>query len=453
MMSKKVALDEITLMIKKGVTPKYTEISSDTTVKVINQKCIRDFQVNYELCRNHDLTKRKIAEEKYLTQFDVLINSTGTGTLGRVAQFLRHGSITVDSHVCIVRPNPELIDPLYFGYLIKSKQSIIEGLYTGSTGQTELDKNALSILELEIIEDRETQKRIGEIFQYWDDKLTNNTAMNATLEKIAQRIFKSWFIDFDPVTANAESVQFDGLSPEIQALFPNEFEESELGMIPKGWEAVNFGSQLIHTIGGDWGKEVIDEKHTENVRIIRGTDFNNLLKGNDSAVPTRFVEAKKLKTRKLESNDIIIEVSGGSPTQPTGRSMRISENVLDLLALPVEPASFCRLFRPASAEVSTLLSHHLTRLYNEGGTWKYQNQSTGISNFQTKYFLENELVVMPSEAVLRQFHKTIKPIVDKISLNGSQINSLSKIRDKLLPRLISGNITIQKAEELLEEAS
>ena len=339
--------------------------------------------------------------------------------------------------------------PKYVYYLMKSID--FSGFNVG-TGVPTLNRNHLSSLLVADI-GYEKEKEIAEALSSLDNKISNNTAMNATLEKIAQRIFKSWFVDFDPVKANAEDVTSDGLSPEIQALFPNEFEESELGMIPKGWEAVNFGSQLIHTIGGDWGKEVLDEKHTENVRIIRGTDFNNLLKGNDSAVPTRFVEAKKLKTRKLESNDIIIEVSGGSPTQPTGRSMRISEDVLDLLALPVEPASFCRLFRPASAEVSTLLSHHLTRLYNEGGTWKYQNQSTGISNFQTKYFLENELVVMPSEDILRQFHKTIKPIVNKISLNGSQINSLSKIRDKLLPRLISGKITIQKSEELLEEAS
>ncbi|MEF1336756.1 restriction endonuclease subunit S, partial [Vibrio rotiferianus] len=70
---------------------------------------------------------------------------------------------------------------------------------------------------------------------FLDEKITNNQAMNQTLEKIAQRIFKSWFIDFDPVKANKEGLPFDGLSPEIQALFPSEFEDSELGMIPKGW--------------------------------------------------------------------------------------------------------------------------------------------------------------------------------------------------------------------------
>ncbi|MFS1877507.1 hypothetical protein [Enterovibrio norvegicus] len=106
------------------------------------------------------------------------------------------------------------------------KPSDISEAYIGLPPQEELHKlNAL----------------IGAL---WQKQKTINEAMNQTLEKLAQRIFKSWFIDFDPVKANKEGLPFDGLSPEIQALFPSEFEDSELGMIPKGGKSVTLKNTL-----------------------------------------------------------------------------------------------------------------------------------------------------------------------------------------------------------------
>lgn len=186
------------------------------------------------------------------------------------------------------------------------------------------------------------------------------------------------------------------------------------------------------------------------VRIIRGTDIPNIKSCQDSNVPFRYVEEKKLKTRSLNAGDIVIEVSGGSPTQPTGRSIYVTDEILKRLSLPVEPASFCRLFRPKSKELGMVLGLHLEKIYQDGETWLYQNQSTGISNFQTKVFLENEMVAVAPSEILKLFYKAMLPFVKL--MHSSENIKLTQLRDTLLPKLLSGEITLPEAEQAVSEA-
>lgn len=317
------------------------------------------------------------------------------------------------------------------------------------------------------------------------NKIDLNRQINQTLEQIAQTLFKSWFVDFDPVIDNAldagffeqdlafseellhrvelrkavrESDNFKPLPEDIRQLFPDTFEEcaeSVLGLggwVPKGWHYDCFGKLLSSTIGGDWGKDAQDEKHTVQSRIVRGTDIPDLSNGQLSDAPLRWVEPKKLKSRQIEVGDIIIEVSGGSPTQSTGRSLFITQLMLERLGGVVEPASFCRRFEPKSYTLGMLASIHLKKIYSDGKMWEYQNQSTGIANFQTKFFLDAEQVLIPSDEVLDKFIKIIQPFIEK-SQNNEQIE-LTKLRDTLLPKLISGelslsDIKIDTPEEIL----
>ncbi len=316
-----------------------------------------------------------------------------------------------------------------------------------------------------------------------DRKITHNKKINQTLEQMAQALFKSWFVDFEPVKAKMTVLEaggsqedatlaamsaisgkdadtlavFEREHPEQYAelkataeLFPSAMQESELGEIPEGWEFQPFGELLSHTIGGDWGKDESDDKHKMPVRIIRGTDIPNIKSCQDSNVPFRYVEEKKLKTRSLNAGDIVIEVSGGSPTQPTGRSIYVTNEILKRLSLPVEPASFCRLFRPKSKELGMVLGLYLERIYQDGKTWLYQNQSTGISNFQTKVFLENEMVAVAPSEILKLFYKTTLPFVKL--MHSSENIKLTQLRDTLLPKLLSGEITLPEAEQAVSEA-
>jgi len=294
--------------------------------------------------------------------------------------------------------------------------------------------------------DKKIRNHIAKIGRSFDDCITLLRETNVTLEAIAQAIFKSWFVDFDPVRAKSEGKLPEGMDEATVALFPDSFEQSELGKIPKGWKLTPFEDLLNLTIGGDWGDDFSNEQNNIRVAIIRGTDIPNLKSCINNAVPIRYTSQKKLDTRKLKDGDIVIEVSGGTKNQPTGRSLYISNSLIKQFECPVAPASFCRLMRPKTSELGILLAQHLTYIYEQGDTWEYQIQSTGIANFQTTYFLKKELVTVPSTEILNKFSEIIQPLIHSTQL--SKIQHLTKLRDTLLPQLISGKIRLPKIEEI-----
>lgn len=156
-------LSEVVTLLKRGVTPAYTDDSSG--VVVLNQKCVRDNSVLLHPARRTDPDLKRIPHEKYLVHLDILVNSTGEGTLGRVAQ-LRHPPtepVTVDSHVTIVRADPARVLPEFLGIVLFAKQDEIEDMAEGSTGQTELSAAALGSLAVTIPSDNE-QRRLAELF-------------------------------------------------------------------------------------------------------------------------------------------------------------------------------------------------------------------------------------------------------------------------------------------------
>ncbi|MEZ2756497.1 restriction endonuclease subunit S [Providencia vermicola] len=361
-------------------------------------------------------------------------------------------------------------DPLFIYYFLKT---ISYSDYTDKAAVPGINRNHIHKAKVKIPKDKHYQKKIAEILRVLDNKITLNRQINQTLEQMAQTLFKSWFVDFDPVIDNAldtgffeqdlafsdelqrrvevrkaarEQDDFKPLSEDIRQLFPNTFEECAEpalglgGWLPKGWRYDCFGELLSSTIGGDWGKDAQDEKHTVQSRIVRGTDIPDLSNGQLSEAPLRWVDPKKLKSRQIEVGDIIIEVSGGSPTQSTGRSLFITQLMLERLGGVVEPASFCRRFEPKSYTLGMLASIHLKKLYSDGKMWEYQNQSTGIANFQTKFFLDAEQVLIPSDEVLDKFTKIVRPFIEK-SQNNEQIE-LTHLRDTLLPKLISGELSL-----------
>lgn len=313
-----------------------------------------------------------------------------------------------------------------------------------------LNTSILSALPVRL-PDLATQRSATSLLTALTARMESLRQTNVTLEAIAQALFKSWFVDFDPVRAKAERREPEGMDAATASLFPSEFEASAVGLIPKGWQVVPFGSLLRSSIGGDWGAEVPDEKNSEKIAIIRGTDIPDLRSQSELRIPIRYSTPKKVATRLLEAGDLIIEVSGGSKNQPTGRSVYITEQVLRLFGCAVVPASFCRKFSPASIHIGALLAQHMDYIYLSGRTWEYQNQSTGIANFQTKRFLEVERVVIPTDGVLGKFCDAVIPIMERCQ--DSSVGSLIAIRDTLLSRLISGKLRLPEAEREVEAAT
>ncbi len=373
---------------------------------------------------------------------------TTEAPLGEVAQ-LGAEQVALAQRVITLRGKTGFLDNAYLLYLLQTEemQDQLKSRATGTTvlgiKQSELRKVRVKVPPFDL------QQSVAGALKTLDDRIALLRETNATLESIAQTLFKSWFVDFDPVHARARGEQPADLAPEVAALFPDSFEESELGMIPKGWKLMPFGELLNHTIGGDWGDETPNDKNDTKVAIIRGTDMPDLQSGMIGRVPVRYTSQKKLATRKLQDGDLVLEVSGGSKDQPTGRSLYMTTGLLEQFDCPVEPASFCRLLRPISHEYGVLLSQHMTYIYADGKTWQYQNQSTGIANFQTTHFLETEVVAVPTDDVLKLFAETIRSMIDRSHL--SQIAQLAALRDTLLPRLISGQLRLPEVKDTLEE--
>ena len=176
-----VMLDSLTSLVSRGIAPKYTD---DSTQIVLNQKCIRDHYIDISLARQH---KPKVINEKWLKYGDLLINSTGEGTLGRAAQvWFIPENMTVDSHVTIVRPKNQLL-LFYIGLWGISHEREIEALHTGSTGQTELPRERVKAMELRQ-PDNDTLARFNSIIKPMVSAIIANQQENTRLASIRDSI-------------------------------------------------------------------------------------------------------------------------------------------------------------------------------------------------------------------------------------------------------------------------
>ena len=206
------SLGEVCEMIARGVAPKYIEGGG---ICVVNQKCVRDHSINYELARRHDLVAKTVSDERYIKIGDVLVNSTGTGTLGRVAQVrqLTIEPTTVDTHVTIVRPKKDLFYDDFFGYMLIKIEEEITAAGEGASGQTELSRTKL---EKEFLvsypHSIEEQKRIVATL---DEAFANIEQARANTEqnlKNARELFESYLQQvFSLSNSSIENVEFGNI--------------------------------------------------------------------------------------------------------------------------------------------------------------------------------------------------------------------------------------------------
>ena len=177
-----VPLRSLISFISKGISPVYAKDKTKTTVQVLNQKCNRNFQISYSESKLHDISKKGVPPEKYIKQNDILINSTGTGTAGRVAQIDYVPCETiVDGHMIIVRANKK-INQRYLGYALKAHQGEILQLDEGSTGQTELNRERL-VEEIMISYPKsfDIQEKIVSLLDGLNSKIQLNNKINDNL--------------------------------------------------------------------------------------------------------------------------------------------------------------------------------------------------------------------------------------------------------------------------------
>jgi len=185
-------LEGVSSFISRGISPKYLESGG---VRVLNQKCIRNHRINYDLARRHDIDLKKVSEERFIRLGDILINSTGQGTLGRVAQVRKEPDelTTIDSHITIVRPKSEIFYLDYFGYAAIAIEKVIQDAGQGTSGQTELAKskvqNDFQICFPRSFSDQEAEvKKLDIVFEEIEIALKNLTKSKTNLYALKSAI-------------------------------------------------------------------------------------------------------------------------------------------------------------------------------------------------------------------------------------------------------------------------
>ena len=266
------------------------------------------------------------------------------------------------------------------------------------------------------------QHQIIQILKSLDSKIELNRRINDNLEQQAQALFKSWFVDFEPFK--------DG-----------KFVDSELGMIPEGWRVGTLNELIISTLGGDWGKEDAIGNYVKKVSCIRGADIPEIRQGNRGDMPTRFILNKNFLNKALKAEDLVVEISGGSPTQSTGRICQISDTLLKKYDDVVICTNFCRAIktkRPYSQFIYYLWEY----LYKRGVMFLYENGTTGIKNLDINGLLEKEIIVIPDENTVHKYTGICNLFSQIVQSNGYESERLVKLRDTLLPKLMSGELKI-----------
>ena len=394
-----VPLRELVGYISKGIAPSYAEEASETTIRVLNQKCNRNFRISYGDSRLHDTLKKKVPPERYVKPDDILINSTGAGTAGRIAQIEDVPSATtIDGHMILIRSNGKVTQK-FLGYALKAHQWEVLQLDEGSTGQTELNRDRL----------------LDEIMINYPVSFDEQNAIVGTLESIDWKLIVNKEIN-------------DNLEQQAQAIYHERFETVSPNDLPSEWRIVTLGE----------------------VATISNKSFNPLKEPEilleHYSIPA-FDEARfpvfELST-SIKSNKFIIDascfmISKLNPTTKrvwkpyclTGNAVCSTEfivykakdkTITDFLYSVIDSNSF-----------SDFMCSHVT-----GSTGSRQRTTPSDT-------LSYELI-LPSEDELAEFQSLVSPMYAQIRINAIENDRLKRLRDSLLPKLMSGEIDVSAVQ-------
>lgn len=211
------------------------------------------------------------------------------------------------------------------------------------------------------------------------------------------------------------------------------------------WSTGTFSELIQSTLNGDWGKERLIGNNTEKVYCIRGADIPEVKIGNKGKMPRRYILPKNLSIKQLTAGDIVIEISGGSPAQSTGRCTAITQSLLDRYDSSMVCTNFCKAIKPKKG-YSLFIYFYWQYLYERGVFFSYENGTTGIKNLDFLGFIENETIIIPPSYKVEVFNNYCKSNFDQIFANGKQNESLVLLRDMLLSKLLSGEIDVSNIE-------
>ena len=407
----------------------------------------------------HFVNEEKAPPKCIATDHELIYTRTG-----QVGLVYRNKVGVVHNNCFKVIPSPELDkDFLYWFLFQESTKAHVNAVASGSV-QKDLNHAAfltLSIPKPELSE----QKAIASILDSLDDKIELNRQMNETLEAMAQALFKSWFVDFDPVIDNAlaagnaipdefieRAEQRKGIekkdNSEIQSLFPDEFEfTEEMGWIPKGWEISTLGQESDFSNGYAFKSKELTAESKDAFHVFkmghikRGGGFN--YDGTKSYFPIE--AAKDLERYLLKKGDLLMAMT----------DMKSSMALLGHTALMPEDDKFLvnqRVGRLSVKEDATL-NYPYIYIYSNLDTTIGELRSRANSGVQVNLStaeIKATNILVPSRSVHDIFNVKAISFFEKTFLNDRLNRKLAETRDTLLPKLMSGEIRISDAEALVE---
>lgn len=248
----------------------------------------------------------------------------------------------------------------------------------------------------------EEQRAIVARHKAIEHKIDVNYRLIAALEETARTIYRHTFID--------------NIDPEN---------------LPQGWRIGTISEIIDETLGGDWGKDEPIGNYLTKVRCLRGADITSARNGNITEAPIRFILNKNLANRQLQKNDLVIEMSGGTPTQSTGRCVLINDELLRYSELPYICSNFCKTIKPSNG-YATFLYATLQDFMQKGIFFKYENSSNGIQNLDLEALSKEEGIIIAPINLIAEFSKHYNSISLIQMRLGHEISKLQNLTKALL---------------------
>ena len=407
-----VKLAEVCEKIGSGATPRGgKEAYCDEGISLVRSQNVLDFNFSKEgLAFINDEQAKKLSNVE-VHSGDVLLNITGDSVARACLMDDDYLPARVNQHVAIIRGNSHKIMNGYVLYYLQWRKEYLLQLASAGATRNALTKAMIEQLELDL-PPLDSQQQIVAILDSLQSKIQLNQKTNDNLQQQAQALFKQWFVD------NPDAIS---------------------------WKEGTFSNLIEKTISGDWGKDSPSGNNTEMVYCIRGADIPEVRAGNKGKMPTRYILPKNYAAKQLVDGDIVVEISGGSPTQSTGRAAAVSDALLARYDKGMVCTNFCKALKPR-AGYSMYVYYYWQYLYDRDIFFSYENGTTGIKNLDINGFIETEPIVIAPEDLVEKFDAVCQTVFSKIYANGMENEQLALVRDTILPKLMSGEIDVSAVQ-------
>ena len=390
-----VPLRELVGYISKGIAPSYAEEASETTIRVLNQKCNRNFRISYGDSRLHDTLKKKVPPERYVKPDDILINSTGAGTAGRIAQIEDVPSATtIDGHMILIRSNRKVTQK-FLGYALKAHQWEVLQLDEGSTGQTELNRDRL----------------LDEIMINYPVSFDEQNAIVGTLESIDRKLIVNEQLN-------------DNLYEMVNAYYTLLFKDVECEMTTIGnyAERIYSGGTPTTSNAAYWDGAFgwFSSGETRN-RFVISTEKTITQAGIDNS------------STKLAAKHDIVMASAGQGFTRGQTSMLLIDTYVNQSVIVIH----------AERKVLPYLFWNLANRYEE---LRAISDSSSIRGSLTTKMIAAFEIPLANEESLQAFADFSWSVIPQIENNLLENERLAALRDNLLPKLMSGEIDVSAVQ-------